>query len=95
MEFVMGGLLTAGLVLVAAWLWSLRGSLARDGAEAAAARRRAQRDGRLARVGEPLRCLGCGAAFPGPLTPAGCPDCHLSVLVVPASEAEEKEAEEK
>ena len=86
MEYVMGGLLTAGLVVVGFWLWSLRGSVARDGAEAEAARRRGERAARLERAGEPLRCLACGAAFPGPLPPTGCPDCRLSAFVVPASE---------
>ncbi len=89
MGLVMEGLFALGVILVALWLWSLRGSLVRDQAEARkrraeeqAAQERAKRDARLYRKGEKLRCLGCGARFLGPLPDTGCPQCHLASLVV-------------
>lgn len=89
MGLVIEGLFALGVVLVFCWLWSLRGSVVKDQAEArrrqeeeCAAQERAKREARLYRKGEKLRCLGCGATFLGPLPDTGCPECHLSALVV-------------
>ena len=51
---------------------------AQDREEAAAAREEA----RKYEAGSQLICLGCDAHFAGPLTDTGCPQCHLSSLVV-------------
>lgn len=89
MALVIDGLLVLAIIVAAVWLWGLRNSAAGD---AAASRERAReaeevkqqeaRERHLARTGEQLRCLGCDAEFRGPLTAAGCPQCHLSSLVV-------------
>ena len=42
----------------------------------------AQEEARKFRAGASLVCLSCGTHFPSPLTDAGCPECHLSVLVM-------------
>lgn len=89
MGFVTEALFLVGLACGAAWLLSLRKSVAKD---VAAARERqkqaeeacalAERDAKLLRPGEALRCLGCEATFDGPLPSGGCPQCHLAALVV-------------
>ena len=56
MQFVFDGMFAAGLVLVGLWLWSLRGSITRDKAEAEAARVTAER--------EFLAGLGAGCMAP-------------------------------
>ncbi len=93
MGFVIDGLLFVGLIVGLLWLWSLRGSAARDttaaqaqAQEDAKARELLERDARLHRPGVPLRCLGCNTAFLGPLLDNGCPQCHLSALVVTEQE---------
>ncbi len=93
MELVMAGLFTLALLLLALWAWSLGSSLRRDRGEAAAREHQAQerraweaREARLRVPGVPLRCLGCGGTFTGPLPDEGCPHCHLSALVVPEEE---------
>ena len=94
MQLVFDGMLTCGVVLVGLWLWSLRGSVTRDITEAEAARREAHekavREARLARKGEPLRCVNCDKKFRGPLTEAGCPQCRLASFVLPEAEYQEK-----
>lgn len=86
MQFVFDGLFALGSVFVGLWLWSLRGSVARDKAEAEAAREKAEREARLTRQGEPLRCLNCDKKFRGPLPDTGCPRCHLASFVTPEAE---------
>lgn len=94
MQLVFDGMFTCGVVLVGLWLWSLRGSVTRDKTEADAARREAQekavREARLARKGEPLRCVSCDKKFRGPLTDAGCPHCHSVSFVTPEAEYQKK-----
>lgn len=94
MQLVFDGMLTCGIVLVGLWLWSLRGSITRDKTEAEIARResreKAVREARLARKGEPLRCVSCEKTFRGPLTDRGCPHCHLASFVLPEAEYQEK-----
>lgn len=93
MQMVMDGILALGLLLAGFWVWSLRGSIARDRAEtqrlqkqAEERKAQAEREARLQRRGERLRCLSCDKAFRGPLLPTGCPRCHLASFVVPESE---------
>ena len=62
---------------------------ARAREEAAAAREEA----RKYEAGTGLVCLGCGKRFEGPLTEIGCPDCHLSSLVL--TEAQFKQQQTK
>lgn len=87
MGLIFAGLFTLGLILVGLFVWSLAASLKRDGAAAEDRRRREARDAELHRAGAPLRCLSCGARFPGPLGAHGCPECRLASLVVPEDEA--------
>jgi hypothetical protein len=79
------------IVLLVAVVWSLclRKSVEEDRAAAEEAAREAEErekreedEARLRRKGEPLRCLGCGAIFKGPLPDDGCPQCHVASLVV-------------
>ena len=90
MQMVFDGLFTLGVACLGLWLWSLRGSVTRDRAEAEAAHARAretaEREARLARKGEPLRCLSCDKKFRGPLTETGCPRCGLASFVMPDAE---------
>ena len=90
MGLIFAGLFTLGLVLIALFFWSLAASLKRDGAAAQERRRQAAREAKLNaalhRKGAPLRCLSCGARFPGPLGAQGCPECRLESLVVPEDE---------
>ena len=97
MEFVMAGLFALAVALIGLWAWSLSASARRDRQEAQARAREeqeraaeAEREARLYRPGEPLQCLGCGYKFLGPLPDTGCPQCHLSALVVTEAEAKEK-----
>ena len=94
MQLVFDGLFTLGAAFVALWLWSLRGSVVRDQTEAEkeakAARELAEREARLRRKGEQLRCLGCDKKFRGPLTENGCPRCHSASFVMPEAEYLEK-----
>ena len=89
MQLVFDGMFAVGVVFVGVWLWSLRGSVARDKAEAEAAREKAAREARLTRKGEPLRCLNCDKKFRGPLPDTGCPYCHLASFVTPEAEYRE------
>lgn len=89
MGLIIEGLFALAVILAVLWLWSLRGSVVKDKAEAqqrqeeeVLAREQAKREARLYRKGEKLRCLGCGAEFLGPLGDTGCPQCHLASLVV-------------
>ena len=89
MGLVIEGLFALGVILLALWLWSLRGSVQKDQAEARrrrteeqAAQEQTRREAKLYRKGVKLRCLGCGATFLGPLPDTGCPQCHLASLVV-------------
>ena len=100
MEFVMGGLFAVAVGLGALWAWSLSASARRDRQEALERAReererrsQAERESRLYRPGEPLRCLACGRRFLGPLPDTGCPECHLAALVVTEVEAREKAGE--
>lgn len=96
MQMVMDGLLTIGLIFAGLWIWSLRGSVSRDQAEAQkldkqreADAAQAEREAQLQRKGERLRCLSCGKAFRGPLPSTGCPRCNLASFVVPQSDVPE------
>ena len=97
MQLVFDGLFTLGAAFAAVWLWSLRGSVVRDQTEAEkeaeAARELAEREARLQRKGEPLRCLGCDKKFRGPLPDTGCPRCHSASFVTPESEYQSKRKE--
>lgn len=106
MQFILDGMFALSLLLALAWGLSVRRSLAADRArvqeaarkaerEAEEAHRRDEREARLNRAGEPLRCLGCDTTFLGPLGPEGCPRCGLTSLVVPEAEAREAESKEK
>lgn len=86
MGLIFAGLFTLGLILVGLFLWSLAISLKRDGAASKDRRRQEAREADLHRKGAPLRCLSCGARFPGPLGAHGCPECRLASLVVPEDE---------
>lgn len=95
MGLVLEGFLALAVVVALVWQWSLRSSVGKDieAARHAAeqrvkARERARQTARLYRTEEPLRCLGCGASFGGPLGARGCPKCHLAVLVVTEKEYE-------
>ena len=90
MELIFDGMFALGLTLAGFWVWSLRGSVTRDKAVAQRAKEQAEREARLHRKGERLRCLGCEKAFRGPLPETGCPHCHLSSFVVPEAECQEK-----
>lgn len=91
MGLVLEGFLALAAIVALAWQWSLRSSVGKD-MEAAKqktkARERERQIARLYRTEEPLRCLGCGASFGGPLGERGCPKCHLAVLVVTEKEYE-------
>lgn len=93
MQFVFDGMFAAGLVLVGLWLWSLRGSVTHDKAEADLARLAAEREARLQRKGEQLRCLNCDKKFKGPLPDTGCPRCHLASFVTPEAEYQKTKQE--
>ncbi len=95
MQLVFDGMFALGVVFVGLWLWSLRGSVTRDKAEADAARVAAEREARLQRKGEPLRCLNCDKKFRGPLPDTGCPRCHLASFVTPEAEYQETIQESK
>ena len=89
MGFIIEAFFLVGIACGAAWLLSLRKSVAKDAAVAREQQKqvdealaRTERDAKLLRPGEMLRCLGCEATFEGPLTAAGCPRCNLSALVV-------------
>ena len=89
MGLVTEGLFALGLILMTFWLLGLRGSVTQDRAKVQMLRRqeqaaaeRATSEARLHRQGEKLRCLGCEYTFTGPLPDTGCPQCHLSALVV-------------
>jgi len=96
MQMVMDGLLALGLIFAGLWIWSVRGSVSRDQVEARkrdkqreAEAVQAEREAKLQRKGERLRCLSCGKAFRGPLLLTGCPRCHLASFVVPQSDVPE------
>ena len=98
MGLIFAALFTLGMALVLLFLWSLAASLKRDHAAAEVRRRREVRDAKLNaelhRAGAPLRCLSCGARFPGPLGARGCPECRLESLVVPENEAPKTQTQE-
>ncbi len=93
MQFVFDGMFAVGAVFVGLWLWSLRGSVSRDKAEAEAGRVAAEREARLQRKGEQLRCLNCDKKFRGPLPDTGCPRCHLASFVTPEVEYQKMKQE--
>ena len=97
MHYVMDAMLTLGLLLTGFWVWSVRGSVANDRAEADRLRKQAaelqaqeDREANLQRKGERLHCLSCGKTFRGPLPPDGCPNCRLAAFVVPESDPPKK-----
>lgn len=95
MQLVFDGVFALGVVFVGLWLWSLRGSVTCDKAEADAAREAAEREARLQRKGEALRCLNCDKKFRGPLPDTGCPRCHLASFVTPEAEYQKTSQESK
>lgn len=72
------------LLIVAVVFFALvtRKSWKSDIKVATALRAKREATQRLETPGEPLRCLGCGNTFCGPLTEDGCPFCQVSALVV-------------
>lgn len=110
MGFVIEALFVVGVASAVVWALGLRKAATKDRADAREQQKKAEeasarteREARLLRPGEPLRCLGCDTTFAGPLTAQGCPNCHSSALVVAeedfrrgkqaAAEAAEAEAE--
>lgn len=96
MGLVIEGCAALAFVLLVLWLLSLYRSFLQDRALAAQeqqaqqeAQQRMEREARLLRPGEPLKCLSCGAAFVGPLSDTGCPQCHLASFVVSAAGEQE------
>jgi rubrerythrin len=84
----MFGALAIAAVLI--WVWFMSKSMARDREAALESRKQEEAhlkdeilQKRLARPGEPLRCMGCDLRFDGPLPDTGCPRCHVASLVVP------------
>jgi Zn finger protein HypA/HybF involved in hydrogenase expression len=49
---------------------------------------KAEREARRYEPGVKLVCLSCETRFDGPLTSDGCPNCHLSTLVISQDEME-------
>lgn len=101
MELVLSGLSALALIVLVLFVLSLRGSLARDRAEAEEVRAEAEkarwdaaRTAALQRKGAKLRCLGCETQFRGPLEPTGCPECGLESLVVTEAEYRQRQKEE-
>jgi Zn finger protein HypA/HybF involved in hydrogenase expression len=92
MGLLIAALVTVGLVLTIFWIAGLAQSAAADRRaameQAEEQRKLSNRAEKLNRSGEPLRCLNCNTEFNGPLDDSGCPHCHLSTLVIPASEFE-------
>lgn len=90
MGLLIEALFSIALIIAVIWAISLWRSGARDksaaAAEAEEARRAAELDEALARPGQSLHCLNCDTHFKGPLPDTGCPNCHLSTLVVPESQ---------
>ncbi len=87
-DFVLAFLLAGG-GLLALFLQSAkkdREAAARKAAQARQEQAAAQEESRKHQPGARLICLGCETRFPGPLTDAGCPHCHLLSLVVVAEE---------
>lgn len=87
-DFVLAFLLAGGGLLA---LFLQSGKKDRAAAEKKAAQAQkekaaAQEESRKYQVGARLICLGCETRFPGPLSDAGCPQCHLLSLVVVAEE---------
>ncbi len=90
MELIFDGMFAMGLLLAGFWVWSVRQSVTRDRAEAEKAKEQAEREARLHRKGERLRCLSCEKTFRGPLSETGCPRCHLSSFVVPEAGCQQR-----
>ena len=83
-DFVLAFLLAGG-GLLAFFISSVRKDRAEAGrkaAEAQQAQDAAAEEARKYQAGVRLICLGCETRFRGPLTDAGCPQCHLLSLVV-------------
>jgi hypothetical protein len=97
MVLLFEAIFAAGFLFFAFWITSVVRSAMADRRVAliaeAEARKLAEREASLQRPGEPLRCLNCDASFVGPLTDDGCPNCHLTTLVVPAAEYEQRSRE--
>lgn len=96
-DFVLAFVLLGGAVLIL-FLQSARKDR-KDGkkrdAQAAEKRMAASEEARKHRPGTRLVCLGCGTQFPSPLTDAGCPQCHLSVLVMTKAQFDQMNADAK
>lgn len=87
-DFVLAFLLVGG-GLLALFLQSTRKDRKEAEKKAGLARQEqaaAREEKRKYQPGARLICLGCETRFPGPLTDAGCPQCHLLSLVVVAEE---------
>lgn len=87
-------LVVAGGGLLALFLQSAR----KDRADAQRKERHAREEAAAAReeahkyeAGTLLVCLGCGKHFEGPLTETGCPECHLSSLVLTEAQFEQQQ----
>ena len=96
-DFVLAFVLLGG-VLLALFLQSVkkdREDAAMKDSQAREKDAAAQEEARKFRAGTNLICLSCGTHFLSPLTDAGCPQCHLSVLVVTDSQFRKMEADAK
>lgn len=91
-DFVLAFLLVGG-GLLALFITSARKDRAAAEAKAVHAKQEAaasREESRKYQPGVRLICLGCETRFPGPLSDAGCPHCHLLSLVVVAEERSAK-----
>ena len=86
---MIGDLVLALLLLGGCSLFLFVKSTQKDRQDARAREAQRREDAAAAReeackqeAGTGLVCLGCGLHFTGPLEDTGCPQCHLSSLVV-------------
>lgn len=93
MGLVISTCFTIGFILILCWLYSLYKSYLADRIELRkqeneqALKEELERKERLLyQEGVMLHCMNCGTAFPGPLTDMGCPECHISSLVITEEE---------
>lgn len=89
MALVIEALFSMGLLIAVIWAVSLWRSASRDRAAAADALEKAEREAAMeaavAAPGKRLHCMNCDHQFIGPMPEDGCPNCHLSTLVVPSN----------
>ena len=93
MELVVASFVAAVVIALVVWLLIVSRAVEADSAKDRAAKqeqavidRALDRDRRMRLSGSPIRCLGCNTTFNGPLTDAGCPNCHSAAFVIPEDE---------